>query len=115
MRQRFTVDIVALFLNVLLSLRTIPAAPVRSFFHVLNSFNVTSPLEVDRVMTASNVRLVADHGWAEVMRFATNCSAAAEGFSPGFKGDCGEKYVELGRPELASCSRKSLLLAPPRC
>ena len=35
--------------------------------------------------------LVPDHGWAEVMRFATNCSAVAEGLSTGFNTDCGKR------------------------
>jgi hypothetical protein len=50
-------------------------------------------------------RLVADHDWVEVMRFATACSAAREGLSPGFKADCGPEYVKMGRPELSSCDK----------
>ena len=48
-------------------------------------------------------RLVPDYGWAQVMRFGSDCNAAVEGLSAGFEGDCGENYTKIGRPELATC------------
>ena len=40
-------------------------------------------------------RLVPDYGWAQVMRFGSDCNAAVEGLSPGFDGDCGENYTKI--------------------
>ena len=48
-------------------------------------------------------RLVPDYGWAQVMRFGSDCNAAVDGLSAGFEGDCGENYTKIGRPELATC------------
>ena len=65
---------------------------------------------VDGTLVHGGVRLVADHGFVEVMRFGTPCMAAAEGLSAGFEGDCGEGYTKMGRPELSSCDSKK---SPP--
>ena len=48
--------------------------------------------------------LVADYQWVDVMRFGNGCNAATEGYSWGFTTDCGDEYVQMGRPELASCN-----------
>jgi hypothetical protein len=59
----------------------------------------------DTLVFAGGRRLVADHQYAEVIRFAVACSATAEGWSAGFPADCGSGYNEIGRPELASCDK----------
>lgn len=93
--------------TVLLSFNaTMPLEDLSQRQAVLSS-TIAAPLEGSIVPLEDSVErkaLVPDHGWAEVMRFATNCSAVAEGLSTGFNTDCGKEYVELGRPELASCN-----------
>ena len=65
-------------------------------------FNASHVLRGDQLVYGDR-KLVPDHAWAEVMRFSSNCGSSTEGLSTGFEADCGPGYVQLGRPELASC------------
>ena len=74
--------------------------------HLVEAGNSSSIRRNNSRLDFGNRRLVPDHGWAEVMRFATACGPAAEGYSVAFPNDCGPDYVKMGRPELASCDPK---------